>query len=100
ASGVFPPPSDYYVRGSPAPVAVADFIGDGRPDLAVSNGGGPSAVNVLFGAGGGTFTNAGSFSVSVSGAIVAGDFNGDGVLDLVIGGGNSLLLYIGNGAGG
>jgi hypothetical protein len=46
------------------------------------------------------FTNTSSFSTTASGDIVAGDFNGDGVLDLIIAGGSSLLLYAGNGIGG
>ena len=65
-------------------VAVADFDGDGKTDLAVTNN---EAVQVLTGKGDGTFTQA---ALTDSGAetdpdnvfLVAADFNGDGVPDL------------------
>jgi hypothetical protein len=65
-------------------VAVADFDGDGKTDIAVTN---DEAVQVLTGKGDGTFTQA---ALTDSGAetdpdnvfLVAADFNGDGVPDL------------------
>jgi hypothetical protein len=67
-----------------APLMVADFDGDGKPDLVSSDG------TLLLSNGDGTFrtvaTSAGT--VHVGGAI--GDFNGDGRLDMAgLGGGSS-----------
>jgi hypothetical protein len=75
-------------------VAVGDFNGDDIPDLAVANAGAFSAISgqesgvltVLLGKGDGTFEAAAAnppVSYSPS-SIAAGDFNGDGVQDLVL----------------
>ena len=69
-------------------VAVADFNGDGRPDVASANGG-ANTVSVLFNttaAGGApTFsTTIGYLTGAGPGGVAAGDFNGDGRMDLVV----------------
>jgi hypothetical protein len=61
--------------------AAADFDGDGRLDLAVTNY--PGNVSVLLGNGDGTFQTAERFLAGVSPtSLVAADLNGDGRVDL------------------
>ncbi len=80
---LFPEPT-FYVGGNPISVAVGDFNGDGKPDLAIANDFG-NTVSVLLGNGNGTFaskTGYGTGDGPVSLAI--GDFNGDGKPDLAV----------------
>jgi hypothetical protein len=90
-----------------ASFVVGDFNGDGKPDLAVSNfsaqfGGGPS-VSVLTGKGDGTFNAARTTTLGeTASALAAGDFGGDGKLDLVMAsnaGSNSVTVLPGKGDG-
>jgi hypothetical protein len=75
-------------------LVAGDFSGAGRIDLAVAGydaTSGQGEVDVLLGSGDGTFqaptpTNLGSFA---GGALVAGDFNGDGRTDLAMAGSDS-----------
>lgn len=63
-----------------------DFNGDGKMDIAaVTSGGQDLNVRVLPGNGNGTFGAPVASAMSINGiALTAGDFNGDGKLDLVV----------------
>jgi uncharacterized protein (TIGR03437 family) len=104
-SGGFTPAagSPFAVGTEPQSVAVADFNGDGKPDLVTANYA-DRDLTILLGTGSGGFTvapgsplQAGSFPRSVA----VGDFNGDGKPDLVTAiAGNFVTVFAGNGAGG
>jgi hypothetical protein len=67
-------------------VVVADFNGDGIPDIAVANKGN-GTVSLFQGTGGGSITAAGNINLpGVTGSIglAAGDLNGDGLPDLAV----------------
>jgi uncharacterized protein (TIGR03437 family) len=77
--------SPFAVGSYPTSVTVGDFNGDGIPDLATANDGGTN-VTVLLGNGLGGFTTAAGSPFGVGSgpdAVVGGDFNGDGIQDLV-----------------
>jgi len=83
-----------------------DFNGDGKLDVALAAGGpsSPSEVAVLLGNGDGTFNQATASPISLGqslSAMVAGDFNGDGKLDLAItdAAANTVIVLLGNGDG-
>src|SRR5262249_19732576 len=94
--GTFQPPKVFVMGVDPEgvslgnPVLVAwDFNGDGRIDLAKSDPGNlgygfdPGGVSVLLGNGDGTFqTPEQNITGMGSTYVVAGDFNGDGKIDL------------------
>ena len=91
----------YAVGATPYSVAVGDFNGDGKPDLAVTNYSSFS-VSVLLGNGEGTFQPAVNYATgNYPFSVAVGDFNGDGKLDLVVAnfGGNSVSVLLGNGDG-
>ena len=99
------------VGPEPSSVAVADFNGDGRPDLAVANAGDPGpgpdaeypgAVSVLLGNADGTYA---ARIVTVVGfraaSVASADLDGDGRADLVAAnwGSSALSVLRGNGDG-
>ncbi len=82
--GSFGSPATYAVGFGPSSVAIADFNGDGKPDLAVANQF-SADLDIIAGNGDGTFALAPTISGGQSpGAVAAGDFNDDGILDLAV----------------
>ncbi len=74
----------YSAGSSPFSVAVGDFNGDGKPDLAVGNLG-SSTISVLLGQGNGAFGPPSTYDTGLSPSTLAvGDFNGDGKPDLAV----------------
>ncbi|WP_018621515.1 FG-GAP-like repeat-containing protein [Spirosoma luteum] len=81
-SGGFGAATKFPVGRSPRGIALGDFNGDGRADLAVTIGS-SNTVSVLLGTGNGGFGAATNFGVDASpGSVAVGDFNGDGRSDL------------------
>jgi hypothetical protein len=79
--GTFENAVNYNAGTAPSSVAVGDFNGDGKPDLAVAT----EAASVLIGNGDGTFQAAASFAAGSSPiAVATGDFNSDGQPDLAV----------------
>lgn len=100
--GTFSAHTDYDAGVDPVQVLVGDFNGDGKLDIATANQDlNGSSVSVFLGSGDGTFqapitTSLGANAFGIS----AGDFNGDGKLDLiaaVVGG--AIEVIPGNGDG-
>jgi hypothetical protein len=81
-------------------IVVADFNGDGKLDVAVTDAAGD--VYILLGNGDGTFGPPQTIAVGTQpDAIVAADFNNDGKVDLAIANyaDNTITLLLGNGDG-
>ncbi len=103
--GSFQSPRYFDIGGDPQSVAVGEFNGDGRPDLAVANSDFPYGVSVLLGNGDGSFQPARHFAAGGAPSSVAvGEFNGDGLQDLAVANGpyaalGSVSVLLGNGDG-
>lgn len=102
-NGTFTVGNSYTTGNDDLSMVGGDFNGDGIPDLAVANYY-DDTVTILLGNGDGTFTAAaGALPATGAGpfAIVAGDFNNDGILDLATANfyADTVTLLLGNGDG-
>jgi hypothetical protein len=91
--------SSFNANGAPDSVAVADFNGDGKPDLVTTNQG--DTLSVLPGDGKGNFGNPYTFTVGTGPVSAAtGDFNGDGKTDLAVADSadNNISVLLNNGS--
>ena len=100
-NGTFRAPVAIPVDGSPYPVTIGDFNGDGIPDILTGNVA-ANDLSLLLGRGDGTFASAVSIpSGTAPYGVAAGDFNGDGHLDVATAnyGSSDLTIDLGLGNG-
>jgi hypothetical protein len=105
--GTFATASMFPAGNGPTALAEADLNGDGRLDIAVADSGdsddNAQGVSILLGNGDGTFLAPISYPAGMRpSSIVAGDWTGDGVIDLAVAdlGSDDVTVLIGDGHGG
>lgn len=90
------PGSPLAVGNGPDALAVGDFTGNGKLDLAVSNGQ-SGTITILLGNGDGTFTEAADSPLtfgSAGGPLAVGDFSGSGRLGLAVASHEGLTILL------
>ncbi|HLL72348.1 MAG TPA: FG-GAP-like repeat-containing protein, partial [Pyrinomonadaceae bacterium] len=105
--GTFHAPSNYSVGRPPRDLVVRDFNRDGKADVAVpleNSDPNATAVAVLLGNGNGTLQSPVRYSAATDfiAQITAGDYNGDGIVDLAATSsfsGGRISILLGNGDG-
>ncbi len=97
--GTFQPQVTYAVGIGPNTLVAGDFTGNGRDDLAVTSE--QYGLQMLLSNGDGTFQPAQTVAggEGVQGDLFAGDFRGDGKLDLGVSDGPAFSVLLGNGDG-
>jgi hypothetical protein len=102
-TGNFSAPTNFPAGYDARSVAVGDFNGDGKQDLAVANTLAPSNnVSILLGDGTGNFRGPRNFGAGNSPwSLAVGDFNGDSNQDLAVANysSNNVSILLGNGTG-
>ena len=87
--GTFAAPIEFPTGQGPAGIVIADFTGDGKPDVITANYGGSSISllrhNGLNGQQAGFLPPVNFNAINHAEKIAAGDVNGDGILDVVVG---------------
>src|SRR5262249_36996592 len=85
-NGDFQPPKTFTAGGGSAvSVAVGDYNGDGKKDLAVANHLNAGTVSIMRGTGTGRYRAPQVFAAGANpNAVAAGDFDADGRLDLAV----------------
>lgn len=97
--GGFSAPAAFSARTQPSAVAIADFNGDTKLDLAVTNFGSDN-VTILLGTGTGSFVFSNNVSVGVGPvAITVADYNADTKLDIAVANYNQNTYSVRNGVG-
>ena len=97
--GTFQPAVEYATGLEPEYLAVGDFNGDGKPDLAISNLA-SNTISILLNNGNGTFLAHVDYPTGLAPSnIITGDFNGDGKLDLITQTQTGISVQLGNGDG-
>jgi hypothetical protein len=95
--GQFAPQAQTPAVSGASSVAVADFNGDGHPDLAVT---GWDGVSILLNNGDGSFGFPTAYAASgINNWVSVGDFNLDGKADLAVGSSDKMKVLLGNGDG-
>jgi hypothetical protein len=100
--GGFNAPLNFAVGTAPQALVVADFNGDGKPDIiSANNGNGSVSVLLNSSAAPGSFNfNQSPFPViTAPTSMIAGDFNMDSKIDIAVINNSSIATYTNNGAG-
>lgn len=111
-TGGFGIPTNFAIGVNPTSIVTGDFNGDGRLDLVTANAlvnsptptpPNTNAITIALGQGDGSFIPGASFGTGTDPfSLTAGDFNGDGRLDIATAnsGSNNISVLLGTGTGG